>query len=151
MFVADDLGAWLVERLADAGRGRLSAWIFGTEQERALRSAATEAVHLTVGELWPGDNERAEYAALVISQVFGELVPSVPTAGPTTVLEALGAGIASQVAVLEDPGLTGTGQSSADLLGVSAGTLAPVLTGHVCGRSSYALRRADRCNPWQPS
>ena len=45
-------------------------------------------------------------------------------------LEALQAGIAGQLAVLDDASLTGTGQSSADVLGVPAGGGAE-LTGHL--------------------
>jgi hypothetical protein len=47
VFVADALGAWLVEQLADAGRKKLTELIFGTEQERALRHAADAAVSAT--------------------------------------------------------------------------------------------------------
>ena len=34
MFVADDLGAWLVGMLADSGRKRLTTLVLGSEQER---------------------------------------------------------------------------------------------------------------------
>ena len=40
VFVADDLGAWLVGLLADAGRKKLITVVLGSEQERALRQAA---------------------------------------------------------------------------------------------------------------
>ena len=46
-------------------------------------------------------------------------------------LEGLQAGIAGQLAVLDDAGLTGTGQSSADVLGVPGTVLADRLTGHL--------------------
>lgn len=46
-------------------------------------------------------------------------------------LEALQAGIAAQLTPLDDPGLTGTGKSVADMLGVSAVVLVEKLTGHV--------------------
>ncbi len=46
-------------------------------------------------------------------------------------LDALHAGIAGQLAVLDDAGLTGTGQSSADVLGVPGAVLADRLTGHL--------------------
>jgi hypothetical protein len=32
VFVADDLGAWLVGLLADAGRKKLTTWVLGSEQ-----------------------------------------------------------------------------------------------------------------------
>ena len=54
---------------------------------------------------------------MVISQVFSEPGAGAPLAGQATVLEALQAGIAGQLAVLDDASLTGTGQSSADVLG----------------------------------
>ena len=53
MFVADDVGAWLVGLLADAGRRRLSTLVLGTDQERALRRVAGTAVQLTAAELRP--------------------------------------------------------------------------------------------------
>lgn len=37
VFVADDLAAWLVGVLADAGRRKLTRLLLGSEQERALR------------------------------------------------------------------------------------------------------------------
>jgi hypothetical protein len=39
VFVADDLVAWLVGLLADAGRKKLTTWVLGDDQERALRQA----------------------------------------------------------------------------------------------------------------
>jgi hypothetical protein len=59
MFVADDLTGWLIGVLADAGRKKLTSLVFGSEQERALRSAATAAVQRTAEELRPGDEEQA--------------------------------------------------------------------------------------------
>ncbi len=110
VFVADDLGAWLIGLLANAGRKKLSDWVLGTDQERALRSVATAAVQRTAEELHPGDDEQAEQES---------------------VTEALQAGIAAQLAVLDDPNLTGTGQSSADVLGVSGTVVAEKLTDHL--------------------
>jgi tetratricopeptide (TPR) repeat protein len=133
VFVADDLAAWLVGLLADAGRKKLTSLVLGTEQERALRAAATTAVQLTAAELRSGDAGQGEDVVLVISHVFGELVTAARLAGQTTVLEALQAGITSQLAVLDDPGLTGTGQSSADLLGVPGAVVAAKLTAHLMG------------------
>jgi hypothetical protein len=78
VFVADDLGAWLVGKLADAGSRRLIAWALGSEQERELRRAATAAVLLTAAELRPEGGEGAEELALVVSQVFGEPLAEVP-------------------------------------------------------------------------
>jgi hypothetical protein len=131
VFAADDLAAWLVGLLADAGRKKLTSLILGDDQERALRSAATAAVKRTSDELRPGDEQRAEQLAMVISEVFNMPGSAAPLAGDTTVLEALRAGIAGQLAVLDDASLTGTGRSSADLLEVPAGLVAAKLTNHL--------------------
>ena len=130
-FIADDLGAWLIGLLADRGRRRLTAVVMGSDQERALRSAATVAVQLTANEFRPGDAERAAQLAMVVSQVFGEPVPAAPLAGHATVLEAVQAGIAAQLAVLDDASLTGTDQAAADVVGVPGRVLAERLTGHL--------------------
>jgi hypothetical protein len=130
VFVADALGAWLVEQLADAGRKKLTELVLGSEQERALRRAADAAV-LATAEMSPSGGEQAGQVAMVISEVFREPVPDAPLAGPVMLLEGLQAGIAGQLAVLDDAELTGTGQSAADLLGVPGTVLADRLTGHL--------------------
>jgi tetratricopeptide (TPR) repeat protein len=131
VFVADDLGAWLVGLLADAGRRRLGSVVLGSDQQRALRSAAAAAVRVTAGELCPGDRSRAEELAMVISQVFGEPGPVEGLAGYESVLEALQAGVAVQLAVLDDAEMTGTGESAAAVMGVSGSTVAEKLTRHL--------------------
>jgi hypothetical protein len=70
VFVADDLGAWLVGLLADAGRKKLTVLVLGSDQERALRKAATAAVQDTAAEMSPSV-EQAGQLAMVISEVFG--------------------------------------------------------------------------------
>ena len=67
------------------------------DEERALRSAATAAVQHTASELHPADDGQADQMAVVLSQVFGALVPSARLAGHCTVLEAVLAGIAWQM------------------------------------------------------
>ena len=131
VFVADALGAWLVEQLADAGRKKLTELILGSEQERALRRAADAAVWATAEEMSPSGGEQAGQVAMVISEVFRDPVPDAPLAGPVMLLEGLQAGIAGQLTVLDDAELTGTGQSSADVLGVPGTVLADRLTGHL--------------------
>jgi hypothetical protein len=131
VFVADALGGWLVGQLADAGRKKLTELVLGSEQERTLRRAADAAVWATAAELSPSGGEQAGQAAMVISEVFRAPVPGAPLAGPAMLLEGLRAGIAGQLAVLDDAGLTGTGQSSADVLGVPGTVLADRLTGHL--------------------
>jgi hypothetical protein len=89
--------------------GKLTTLVLGSDQERALRLAATAAVRLTAEELRPDNGEQAEHAALVISQVFNEPVPDAPL-----VLEALHAGSAGQLAVLESTAIAaGPGKQSA--------------------------------------
>ena len=68
---------------------------------------------------------------MVISQVFNETVQDAPLARQATLLEALQAGIAEQLRVLDDASLTGTGQSSADVLGIPGTEVAVKLTGHL--------------------
>ena len=114
VFVAGGLATWPTGLLDDAGRKKLTTLVLGSDQERALRLAATAAVRLTAEELRPDNGEQAEHAALVISQVFNELVPDAPLAGHATVLEALHAGSAGQLAVLESRAIAaGPGKQSA--------------------------------------
>jgi hypothetical protein len=75
VFIADDLGAWLVGLLAEAGSRRMAAVVLGSAQERALRQAATAAVQLTATELDPSGGERAELLTMVIDEVFREPMP----------------------------------------------------------------------------
>ena len=131
VFVADALGGWLVGQLADAGRKRLTELVLGSEQERALRRAADAAVWATAVEVSPSGSGQAGQVVMVISEVFGDPVPGAPLAGPLMLLEGLQAGIAGQLAVLDDAELTGTWQSSADVLGVPGAVLADRLTGHL--------------------
>ncbi len=131
VFIADALGAWLVEQLADAGRKKLTELMLGGEQERALRRAADAAVWATAEEMCLAGGEEAGQIALVISEVFRDPVPAAPLAGPVSLLGGLQAGIAGQLSVLDDAELTGTEQSSADVLGVPGTVLADWLTGHL--------------------
>ncbi len=147
MFVADDFAAWLIGLLADASRKKLTSLVLGTDQERALRHATTGAVQRTADELRPPDDEQAEHIALVISQVFSEPVPPAPLAAQATLLEALQAGITRQLAVLDDASLTGTGQSSADILGVAGTVVAQKLTGHLV---QEIVARGSRGGPLAP-
>jgi tetratricopeptide (TPR) repeat protein len=131
-FVADDLAAWLVGLLADASRRKLIALVLGTDQERALLSAATVAVRKAADELCPGDDTQAEHVAGVIGQVFGQPSMGTPAVKHQTLLQSLQAGIASQLAVLDDGDITTEpGFSSADALGIAATVVAETLTSHL--------------------
>ncbi|HYV78594.1 MAG TPA: hypothetical protein VE979_10740 [Streptosporangiaceae bacterium] len=105
-------------QLADAGSKKLTELMLGSEQERALRRAADAAVSATAREMSPSGGGQAGQVAVVIREVFRDPAPAAPLAGPVMLLEGLQAGIAGQLAVLDDAGLTGTGQSSADVLAV---------------------------------
>lgn len=130
-FVADDLAAWLVALLADAGRRKLTVLILGSEQKRELARAASEAVQAAARELRPGDQEGAAQLAMVVGEVFSRRPPEKMLDGHTTVLDALESGIAKQLAVLDDPEVTGAGVSSAEVLGVRPALLAETLAIHL--------------------
>ena len=129
MFVVDDLLGWLVGLVADTGRKKLVTLLWGTDQERALRSAVETAVAATARELAPSA-EQADQLAMAVSEVFHG-APKVALAGQGTLLEVLQAGIADRVAVLEDPPATGTGRSPMELLRMPGGVLAQTLAGHL--------------------
>jgi Tetratricopeptide repeat len=131
VFVADDLVAWLVGLLADAGRKKLTTLVLGSDQERALRQAAAAAIESTARALDPSGGDRAARVAMVVSEVFREPSVGAALAGQATLLEAMQAEIAERLAVLDDAAVTGTGQSSAEVLGVSGGVLAQTLAGHL--------------------
>jgi hypothetical protein len=147
MFVADDLGAWLIGLLADAGRKKLTTLVLGSDQERALRQAAAAAIESTASELAPTSSDQDEQLAMVVSEVFRQPGPDAALARRATLLEALQAGIAENLAVLDDPALTGTEHSSAELLGVSGGVLAETLAGHLVRE---ILLRGSRGGPLAP-
>ena len=68
---------------------------------------------------------------MVVSEVFRDPVPDARMVGQATLLEALQAGIAERLVVLDDAVVTGTGQSSAEVLGVPGSVLAQTLAGHL--------------------
>lgn len=88
---------------------------------------------------------------MVVSQVVGEPVPGAPLAGEATVLQVLQAGIAAQLAVLDDASLTGTGQSPAELLGVPGTVVAAKLTSHLLRETWSAGPAAGPWNRWLTS
>jgi hypothetical protein len=129
VFVADDLAAWLIGVLADAGLKKLTRLVFGSDQERALRSAAKAAVEATPAQL-TSSSEQAEQLATAVGEVFRD-PPKVALSGQARLLEAVQAGIAERLAVLDDAALTNTGQPSAEALEVSGGVLAETLASHL--------------------
>lgn len=131
VFGADMFASWLLGQVADGSLARLKGWVLGSDQERALRWAAIAAVQGTAAELKPQDPDEAAYIALIIGQVFGRPVPDASLTFHPTLLGAIEAGIAVQLAPLGDAELTGTGRSSADLLGVSVAELSEQLTRHL--------------------
>lgn len=53
-----DFGTWVVTLLAESGRKKLTAQIFGTEQERALRAALGRHSGCPVDRARPRPNRR---------------------------------------------------------------------------------------------
>jgi hypothetical protein len=147
VFVADDLTAWLIGMLADAGRRKLLAFVLGDEQERALRQACGAALTATADDLRPGDAAGADEVAMVIGEVFSP--PAAQSAdGRDTLLEELQAGIAAQLAVLGDRDITAEpGLSSADMLGLTAAVVTEKLAGHLVRE---IIVRGLRGGPLQP-
>ena len=136
VFIAEAFGGWLIGQVADAGRERLGRWLLGGEQERALQQAATAAIHATAWRLRPkaataDDVQGADHLARVIDQVFQQPPPVESLTEHPTLLQGLQAGVAARLAVLDDARITGTGQSSAELLAVAVPALAEALTSHL--------------------
>ena len=125
------------------GRKKLTTLVLGDAQERALQQAAIAAVQDTASELSPSDSQRAGQITMVISEVFRAPVPYAPLAAWPRLRRAA-AGIAGQLAVPDDVGLTGTWQSSAEVLGVPGTVLADRLSVTWCGRSCSADLAANR-------
>ena len=130
MFVADDLGAWLIGLLAEAGRKKLTALALGSDQQRALRKAAADAVQDTAAEM-NLSAEQARRLAMVIRKAFRKPVQDAPLAGSVTMLEVLQAGVVRQLAVPDDARRAAAGQSSVEVLGVPGAVLSEKLTGHL--------------------
>jgi len=126
VFVVDDLVGWVVGRLADAGYQRLVMRVRGSDQEHALKEVVTAAVQATVSEIGPSDGEEADRIAEQINKAFRRRNPVPLPPGQTAVLEALQAGIAGQLSVLDDDG-----QSGVSLPGSPVSEVAAKLTGHL--------------------
>lgn len=116
VFVADDLAAWLVALLADAGRRKLTTMALGSDQKRALRHAATAAAQLTARQLRP-DDEQAQRLAADICKVFGRQNPIASLAGSATILEGLQAAVSAEFADRYGAGPTDAEDSSGAVLG----------------------------------
>jgi tetratricopeptide (TPR) repeat protein len=146
-FIADDLGAWLIGLMADAGWKWAKTLVLGTDQQRALRSAAAAAIQLTATEVHADNEESAQHLARVIDQVFHESVPSATAAGETTLLEALQARIAAQLAVLDDADLTAVGEPASAWLGVPGAVLAGLLTDYLLREIRFGGARGGPLAP----
>jgi hypothetical protein len=87
--------------------------VLGSDQERALRKAAADAVQDTAAEmnLSAEQSRRPPMVSMVIRKAFRKPVQDALLAGSMTMLEVLQAGIARQLAVLDDPGPTAAGPS----------------------------------------
>ena len=134
VFIAEAFAGWLVSQLADAGRKGLGGWLTGSDQVRALQQAATAAIQATARELRPGpatadDAQGPDHLARVIDHVFQEApTPAESLAAQATLLQGLQARVTARLAVLGEVNLTGTEQSSAQLLGVEVPAVTEALT-----------------------
>jgi tetratricopeptide (TPR) repeat protein len=134
VFVAEAFAGWLVEQVVDAARKGFSTWVLGSDQERALRQAARAAIQATARQLRPqpmaeDDPQGPVHLARVIDQVFQEApTPAEALAAHVTLLESLQARVTARLAILDDTRITGTGQSSAQVLGIWVPVLAEELT-----------------------
>jgi tetratricopeptide (TPR) repeat protein len=134
-----DIGSfasWLFAAIGEWAVGRALGQIWGkarrSEQLSTLMAAVKAAVDRTAREVRPDASEEAvEHLAAVLNQVVDPRLPAAPLANYPTLLQALEAGIAAQIGVLDDPDLTGRGQSSLQLLGLRAEQLAKSLTRNV--------------------
>ncbi len=126
------LRSWLLGQLANAARQRLGEDLFGSEQDRALFAAGDAAMARTARELRPeGSDQEVEHLAAVLEQVFQAGMPTAPCEDQPTILDALQTGVAGQLAVLGDASMTGTGQSSAQALGLSVEVVTETLVRNV--------------------
>jgi tetratricopeptide (TPR) repeat protein len=137
VFIAEAFAGWLLGQLADAGREGLGGWLLGSDQERALRQAANAAIHATAREFRPGpapadDAQGSDHLARVIDHVFQQAPsPAESLVGQDTLLLGLQARVAGRLAVLGEVDITGTGQSSAELLSVRVPAVTEALTRHL--------------------
>jgi hypothetical protein len=126
VFGVDNLVGWLIGRLLDAGYQKLATRVRGSDQARALRKAVEAAVQATVAEIGLSDPVEAEQAAEQINKAFRHRVPIPLPPGQPTLLEALQAGIALQLRVVDD-----AGQPAWNWPGVPVSEVAAELTGHL--------------------
>jgi hypothetical protein len=125
VFVVDDLMAWLISGLAGAGYQTLITLLLGSEQDRALKPAVKAAVKATAGEISSSARE-ADRVAGQINKAFRQRPPVALPPGQATLLEALQAGIAGQLSVVND-----ARRPAVSPPGVQVGELADKLTAHL--------------------
>jgi hypothetical protein len=106
VFVADALRQWLIEQLGDASRRKLTELTLGSQQERPLQRSADASVCATAEEMSLAGGEEASQVAVVSARCSVTRRQTYRWA-----LEGLRAGIAGQLAVVDDAELTYTRQS----------------------------------------
>ena len=147
VLVVDDLAAWLIFILAEAGRKKLTSLAFGDDQKRALRPAATEAIQLTAAELCSGDVMRTEELAIMIGQFFKTPVPGASLGEQATLLEAVQVAIAEQLKLVDNPRLAETVKFLTGGRDVSATIVAQKLAAHLLRE---IVARGSRGGPLAP-
>jgi tetratricopeptide (TPR) repeat protein len=126
------LRSWLLGQFAGAARQRLRDGLFGSEQESALSAAGEAAIARTARELRPdGSDQDVEQLSAVVDQVFQVRLPTAPLEEQPTILQALQTAVTGQLAVLGDASVTGTGESSAQALGLSVQRITETLVRNV--------------------
>lgn len=130
-FFASAFASWLFGQVANACRKRLVSWVLGGDHDRALQQAANSAIQSTAMQWRPEGGEGSTELAMIIDQVFKKILPIFPQAEYPTLLQTLQAGIMTQLSILDDATVTGTGRSSSDILGISSTALAESLNDHL--------------------
>jgi hypothetical protein len=132
VLLAEAFGSWLLGQFFGAVRKRLGKGLLGSEQEQALPPVGQAAILRTAREFRPGGSEEdVQHLAAVLDQVFRPPMQTAPLEGQPTILQALEAGIAARLAVLGDAELTGTGESSAQALGLAVEQIEQALVRNV--------------------
>ena len=117
--LAEAIVGWFVEVVGDRTLSGVSRSIFGAPDRRALASAVSVAMGASIADL-PEDAREAVLGAL--AERFTE-PPAVVLDARKGVRDAIVSAVREQIAPLADPGLTGTGRSFFEEVGVDSARL----------------------------
>lgn len=149
--LAQAFGSWLVGQFFDAAHRRPGEQLVGSEQDRALPAAGQADVARTARELRPnGSDEDVEHGGGAGSGLSS--APACRAAQEAAhVPSRAGNRHAAQLALLGDATLTGTGQSSAEALGLSVQRITETLVRNIIEEILARGRAADRWLRWPTS